>query len=217
MLLLPLLTFGDGIDDETDKFFSSLPHHKSPTEDKNLPITHITPEATIKSDRNKTNEIVKESNKTATAPSIVEQSDTIDSLLVIKSKSRLYLLSKGKIIKEYRVSFGKDPVGHKFKEGDQKTPEGIYTLDYKKRDSTFHRALHISYPNQVDKEKARKAGVSPGGFIMLHGQTAGEIGWFSSWAIRFFDWTDGCIAVTNEEIDEICSLVKVGTPIEIRP
>jgi len=211
---MPLFALGDGVDDETDKFFSSLPHHKSPTENINLPLTPLN---IVKDDSNTTQEIAGESNETETAPSIVEEKNTIDSLLVIKSESRLYLLSKGKIIKEYRVSFGKEPVGHKFKEGDQKTPEGIYTLDYKKKDSTFHRALHISYPNKADKEKARQAGVSPGGFIMLHGQTAGEIGWFSSWAIRFFDWTDGCIAVTNEEIEEICSLVKVGTPIEIRP
>jgi murein L,D-transpeptidase YafK len=141
----------------------------------------------------------------------------IDKVLVIKSDSRIYLLSKGEVIKDYRASFGKSPKGAKRKMGDKKTPEGNYTLDYKKFDSTFHRAFHISYPNKHDRALARKAKVKSGGFIMLHGQTAGELDWFSVWAIRFFDWTDGCIAVTNEEIDEIFSLVKVGTPIEIRP
>ncbi|MBL0722016.1 MAG: L,D-transpeptidase family protein [Sulfurovum sp.] len=141
----------------------------------------------------------------------------VDKVLVIKSKSRIYLISKGKRVKDYRISLGKNPEGHKFKEGDQKTPEGNYTLDYKKKNSTFHRAIHISYPNSIDRAKAKKAGVSAGGFIMIHGQTAGELDWFSTWAIRFFNWTDGCIAVTNDEIDEIYSLVKIGTPIEIRP
>ena len=141
----------------------------------------------------------------------------IDKVLVVKSESRIYLLSKGEVIKDYRASFGKSPKGAKLQVGDKKTPEGNYTLDYKKFDSTFHRAFHISYPNKHDRALAKKAKVKSGGFIMLHGQTAGELDWFSVWAIRFFDWTDGCIAVTNEEIDEIFSLVKKGTPIEIRP
>ncbi len=141
----------------------------------------------------------------------------VDKVLVIKSERRVYLLSKGEIVKEYRASFGKNPKGAKLQVGDKKTPEGNYTLDYKKFNSTFHRAIHISYPNNKDIENAKKAGVKNGGLIMLHGQTAGELDWFSVWAIRFFDWTDGCIAVTNEEIDEIYSLVEIGTPIEIRP
>jgi murein L,D-transpeptidase YafK len=145
-------------------------------------------------------------------------SNKITKVLVIKSKNRLYLLSKdNRVIKEYRVSLGKSPKGAKVQVGDKKTPEGNYTLDYKKFDSTFHRAFHISYPNKHDRALAKKAKVNSGGFIMLHGQTAGELDWFSVWAIRFFDWTDGCIAVTNDEIDEIFSLVKKGTPIEIRP
>jgi len=154
---------------------------------------------------------VKKSESNATAPKI------IDKVLVVKSESRVYLLSKGEVIKEYRASFGKNPKGAKLQVGDKKTPEGNYTLDYKKFNSTFHRAIHISYPNRRDIANSKRAGVKTGGLIMLHGQTAGELDWFSVWAIRFFNWTDGCIAVTNDEIDEIYSLVKVGTPIEIRP
>jgi len=141
----------------------------------------------------------------------------VDKVLVIKSEQKIYLLSKGEVVKEYRASFGKNPKGPKLQVGDKKTPEGNYTLDYKKFNSTFHRAIHISYPNKRDRLNAKKAGLKSGGLIMLHGQTSGKLDWFSVWAIRFFNWTDGCIAVTNKEIDEIYSLVKVGTPIEIRP
>ena len=198
ILLITILLSSLLISDETEDFLSSLPNHKTKQSVKiEIEIEKL--------------EIVKlETNKT-------KEKIEIDSVLVIKSDSRAYLISKGKRVKEYRISLGKSPKGHKFKEGDQKTPEGNYTLDYKKKNSTYHRAIHISYPNSKDRAKAKEAGVSAGGLIMLHGQTAGELGWFSTWAIRFFNWTDGCIAVTNKEIDEICSLVKIGTPIEIRP
>jgi murein L,D-transpeptidase YafK len=183
--------------DETEDFLNSLNHKKEPTP--------------------KVEKVEIDKSKKVTPTKRVITPPKIDSVLVIKSESRLYLLSHGKVIKDYRVSFGKQPEGHKLQEGDQRTPEGNYTLDYKKRNSTFHRAIHISYPNKYDRARAKKAGVNAGGLIMLHGQTAGELDWFSVWAIRFFDWTDGCIAVTNEEIDEIYSIVKIGTPIEIRP
>jgi len=127
----------------------------------------------------------------------------------------MYLLSQGERVKEYRVVFGGNPKGHKQQEGDQRTPEGKYVLDYKKADSAFHKAIHISYPNEQDKAKAREKGVNPGGLIMIHGQKSG-LGWLS-WLSQNFNWTDGCIAVTNEEMDEIWDLVKVGIPIEIRP
>ena len=127
----------------------------------------------------------------------------------------MYLLSKGTTIKEYDVVFGANPKGHKRKQGDERTPEGKYRLDYKKADSAFHKAIHVSYPNKSDIEKAEAAGVDPGGDIMVHGQKNG-FGWFS-WITQWFNWTDGCIAVTNSEMDEIWDLVEVGTPIEIRP
>ena len=139
----------------------------------------------------------------------------VDYVLVNKSEQKMYLLSEGERVKEYHVVFGGNPQGHKQQEGDQRTPEGKYILDYKKPDSAFHKAIHISYPNEADKARATEKGVNPGGFIMIHGQKNG-LGWLS-WLSQSFNWTDGCIAVTNEEMDEIWNLVKVGTLIEIQP
>jgi murein L,D-transpeptidase YafK len=137
----------------------------------------------------------------------------VDSVIVKKSEKKMYLYQRGKILKEYRVSFGANPKGHKQQEGDERTPEGIYLLDFKKSDSSFYKAIHISYPNQADIENARKKNVSPGGQIMIHGQKNG-FGSLSFIAQRF-NWTDGCIAVTNKEMDEIWKLVEVNTPISI--
>ena len=139
----------------------------------------------------------------------------IDYVLVNKSEKKLYLLSKGDRVKEYNVVFGANPKGHKQQQGDMRTPEGKYILDYKKSDSSFYKAIHISYPNEEDKNRAKASGVNPGGLIMIHGQKNG-LSWMSGFTQQF-DWTDGCIAVTNAEIDEIWRLVKLGTPIEIRP
>lgn len=139
----------------------------------------------------------------------------IDFVLVDKSEEKMFLLSKGKTIKEYDVVFGAKPEGHKQQEGDERTPEGTYILDYKKPDSSFYKAIHISYPNAQDIKNAKENGVNPGGLIMIHAQKNG-FGWLS-WLTQLFNWTDGCIAVTNSEMDEIWKLVEVGTPIEIKP
>ncbi len=141
--------------------------------------------------------------------------ETADRVLVVKSESKLYLLKNGTVIAEYRAAFGANPQGHKQQQGDERTPEGAYVLDYKKEDSAFYKAIHISYPNVKDKYRARQAGVDPGGFIMIHGQKNG-LGWLS-WITQFFNWTDGCIAVSNSAMDEIWQSVPVGTPIEVRP
>lgn len=132
---------------------------------------------------------------------------------VIKSQNKMYLLDGEKIIKEYPVAFGENAKGHKQQEGDERMPEGRYRLDYKKEDSTFHRAMHVSYPNEQDKANARKLGVSPGGFIMVHGQR-NWLGWLAP-ITQKFNWTNGCLALTNTEMDEFMALVKVGTPIQI--
>jgi murein L,D-transpeptidase YafK len=139
----------------------------------------------------------------------------IDTVLVKKSEKRMYLLENGKSIKEYNVALGGKPKGHKQKEGDERTPEGNYILDYKKNDSSFYKAIHISYPNENDIVKAKGLGVNPGGLIMIHGQKNG-LNWLS-WLSQLFNWTNGCIAVTNTEMDEIWGLINVGTPIEIQP
>jgi len=137
----------------------------------------------------------------------------VDLVKVDKSERKMYLLEQGKIVKEYRISLGGSPEGHKQQEGDQRTPEGAYTLDYKKEDSSFYRSMHISYPNAADKAQAKERGVSPGGFIMVHGQR-NYLGWLSAIA-QNFDWTNGCIAITNDEMDEFMRLVSVGTKIHI--
>ena len=140
--------------------------------------------------------------------------DTADSVLVDKSDEKLYLLRDGHVIAEYSVSFGANPEGHKQQEGDERTPEGSYVLDYKNSDSAFYKAIHISYPNDADKKASAAKGVDPGGAIMIHGQRY-WFGWLSFITQRF-DWTDGCIAVTNSEMDEIWKSVPANTPIEIR-
>jgi murein L,D-transpeptidase YafK len=138
-----------------------------------------------------------------------------DKVLVLKSERILELLDHGRVLKKYKVALGSAPLGKKEKQGDHKTPEGLYILDRRNQHSPFYRSMHISYPNAEDREQARKSGAAPGGDIMLHGLPNGY-GWIGA-RHRLRDWTDGCIAVTNEEIDEIWRAVGDGTPIEIRP
>ena len=137
----------------------------------------------------------------------------IDKVFVDKSKRILQLLSDNKVIKTYHVALGGNPTGHKQKQGDSRTPVGSYNLDYKNEKSKFYRSIHVSYPNAADKAFAKKLGVSPGGDIMIHGQKNG-FGALDP-VTQKLDWTEGCIAVTNDEIDEIMAAVKVGTAIEI--
>jgi murein L,D-transpeptidase YafK len=138
-----------------------------------------------------------------------------DKVLVLKKDRTLALLDHGNVLKKYKVALGGEPVGPKNVQGDHKTPEGIYVLDHRNEHSQFYRSLHISYPNADDQAKARKLGKDPGGDIMIHGLPNG-FGWIGK-AHRARDWTDGCIAVTNEEMDEIWRAVPDGTMIEIRP
>jgi murein L,D-transpeptidase YafK len=138
-----------------------------------------------------------------------------DRIVIVKSERTLTLMSGGKVLKTYKVALGGDPVGPKVKAGDKKTPEGRYVIDSKNAKSRFHLALHVSYPNAADRERARKLGVSPGGDVEIHGLESkyARVGSLH----RRVNWTAGCIAVTNPEIDEIWPLVPVGTPVEIRP
>jgi murein L,D-transpeptidase YafK len=138
-----------------------------------------------------------------------------DHVVVVKSAHTLTLYSRGKVLKSYKVALGRGPIGPKQYQGDHKTPEGAYILDEKNAKSRFHLALHVSYPNAADRERARKAGRDPGGAIMIHGLPQG-FGWLGSQQSQI-DWTDGCIAVSNSEIEEIWRVVPVGTPIEIKP
>jgi murein L,D-transpeptidase YafK len=141
--------------------------------------------------------------------------DGIDRVIVYKQQRKMVLLSQGKQVKAYRVALGGQPVGAKQRQGDHRTPEGSYLLDSRNAHSQFYKAFHISYPNPKDSAAAKKLGVSPGGDIMLHGLPK-DYAWLGK-AHTQVDWTDGCIAVTNEEMDEIWEAVPVGTPIEIKP
>ena len=125
------------------------------------------------------------------------------------------LLANGKVLKTYEVALGRGAGNAKQREGDHETPEGHYVIDSRNAHSRFHRALHISYPNTDDRKRAQAADVAPGGQIMIHGIQNG-LGWIGSLQHEV-DWTDGCIAVTDAEIDEIWNLVPIGIPIEIRP
>lgn len=138
-----------------------------------------------------------------------------DRVLVRKKDHTLSLLSDSNAIKTYKVALGRNIVGPKTQQGDHKTPEGMYTLDSRNAGSHFYRSIHVSYPNAEDRQRARKLGVEPGGDIMIHGLPNG-LGWIGSMH-RLHDWTDGCIAVTDEEMDEIWRMVPDGTPIEIDP
>ncbi len=138
-----------------------------------------------------------------------------DYILIEKSDRLLTLFSDNKVIKTYKIALGKNPEGHKIKMGDRKTPEGTYYIDSRKADSKYHLALHISYPNEIDTYFAEKQGLSPGNNIMIHG-TGEEYAWMGKYH-SVNDWTDGCIAVTNQEINEIWHMVPDGTKIKIIP
>lgn len=145
----------------------------------------------------------------------VQATAKVDRIVIEKKKRTLTLMAGAKILKTYKVALGGQPIGGKGRQGDHKTPEGIYSVDAKNPNSQFYKALHISYPNQADRASARKLGVSPGGDVEIHGLGA-KWGWIGAKHL-LADWTDGCIAVTNEEIDEIYPQIQVGTPVEIRP
>ncbi len=136
-----------------------------------------------------------------------------ESVLVDKSERKMWLIAGGRKYREYDISLGDRPQGHKEREGDERTPEGRYVIDYRNPESRFHLSLHISYPRPEDSEYASRMGFSPGGNIFIHGLPNGMESLPQSYAGR--DWTDGCIAVDNSEIEEIWQLVKDGTPIEI--
>jgi murein L,D-transpeptidase YafK len=139
-----------------------------------------------------------------------------DRILIEKSERRLILLKGDQPLRTYPVALGAAPKGAKRFEGDQRTPEGVYAIDFRNERSGFHRALRISYPSEADRVRALEVGGEAGGQIMIHGLKNGQ-GSLGRRHLGSGDWTDGCIAVTNEEIDEIWSLVDLGTPVEIRP
>jgi murein L,D-transpeptidase YafK len=138
-----------------------------------------------------------------------------DSILILKKDHVLKLLAGGKAIRTYKVALGRGGLGPKVREGDARTPEGHYFIDSRNAVSHYHKALHVSFPNAEDRKRAAQLGVPPGGAIMIHGLPNG-MGWLGA-GHRLLDWTLGCVAVTDEEIDEIWDLVPLGTPVDIRP
>ena len=133
----------------------------------------------------------------------------MDRVVVHKGRREMLLLSGESVVRCYRIALGREPAGHKAREGDGRTPEGRYTIDSRNPNSKYHLALHISYPNLADVERAKALGYDPGRDIMIHGVKAGVTHPES-------DWTEGCIAVTDAEMDEIWALVADGTPVEIQ-
>lgn len=150
-------------------------------------------------------------------PNIASQIDPLLQVVTLvkvdKSKRRMYLFKDDEVVQEFRIALGKQPKGHKRFEGDNRTPEGQYKLDYIMEESDFYRSVHINYPQSADKEWAEKHDLSPGGNIKIHGIKNGERR--SPTFIQSFDWTDGCIALTNQDMDAFIELVKMGTPIHI--
>lgn len=135
--------------------------------------------------------------------------------LVLKSERQLQLIERGRVIKQYRVSLGKQPVGRKLREGDLRTPEGFYWIDWRRHSEKYNLSMHISYPNAADLARAKAAGVKPGGMIMLHGTPLDEE--YPEWFFHTLDWTEGCIALKNDDMRELWKYVRDGTLIEIRP
>lgn len=145
--------------------------------------------------------------------SSIPENITIDKIVVLKSSRQLKAYSQGKLIKTFEISLGRNPIGQKEIEGDKKTPEGIYSINDKNPQSGYHRNLGISYPNQEDILRTKQIGRKTGGDIKIHGIRNGFIGKFH----RLFDWTLGCIALTNSEIEQLYNHTPIGTVVEIRP
>ena len=144
-----------------------------------------------------------------------QTSQFADRVVVDKSARTMQLMQNGKVLKSYRVQLGMNPVGHKQEQGDQRTPEGVYTIDLRRPESRFGLALRVNYPNTNDRQIAAARGVDPGGEIYIHGQPHGGIN--PARLESGPDWTDGCVAVSNVEMSEIWAMVRIGTQVEIRP
>ena len=148
-----------------------------------------------------------------TPPQMAPADERADRILVDKSERSLRLYRGDHLLGTYRIRLGANPQGHKREEGDEKTPEGDYRIDYKNEQSKFHLSLHVSYPNDADREQARQRDVSPGGDIMIHGQPNAR----PPDVVLQNDWTAGCIALSNAEIAEVFAATPVGTVVEITP
>jgi murein L,D-transpeptidase YafK len=138
-----------------------------------------------------------------------------DSLVLNKSRRELVVYYRGYPVRVYYVALGRSPVGDKERIGDNRTPEGLFYIEGRNPNSRYHLSLRISYPDAFHRARAARLGVEPGGDIMIHGLPAEQAPFGP--AHRDYDWTNGCIAVTNREIEELWRVIRDGTPIEIKP
>ena len=191
--------------------------HNVINKDKIISAQKTQIEASHRELKGKDNEIssLQENIETLEQKIFLLRTEPADKVLIEKKERRLTLLLKGEVIKSYKIALGGNPVGPKERQGDNKTPEGTYIIDARNSNSEYHLSLHISYPNEKDKMRAKELGVSPGGNIMIHGIKNG-LAWVGASHAKF-DWTKGCIAVTDQEMQEIYRLVPNGTIVEIRP
>ena len=141
--------------------------------------------------------------------------NSIDMIIIKKSQRVLYAVKDDKVIKKYDIAIGKNPIGHKLKEGDKKTPEGYYFIDGKNAKSKFFLSLHTSYPNFHDKRVAEKNNLNPGSHIAIHGLPSISVS--SQYLYNSSDWTDGCIALNNKDMEELWNMSEEGTQILIKP
>jgi len=161
--------------------------------------------------------IVSTASPTITHTPVVGIKSTVvaDSIVVEKAKRTLTLYQAGFPVRTYRVALGTQPVGDKVKRGDGRTPEGLFHIDYKNPQSKYHMALHVSYPDAAHVQRANALGVSPGGDIMVHGLPPAYAS-IGSEHVQY-NWTEGCIAVTDKEIEEISAAIPKGAAIQIKP
>lgn len=139
----------------------------------------------------------------------------VDSIVVVKHFRHMYVFNNKKLLKVYSISLGEQPVGAKHFKGDRKTPEGIYYITKRNANSMAHKSLAISYPNDKDRQYAKSQHRDTGGDVMIHGILNGEEANTADWMKS--DWTWGCIAVTNQDVDELYEHVQIGSPINILP
>lgn len=149
------------------------------------------------------------------AGSALADTATIDKLLIHKQERRLEVISDGQVVRHYRIALGKQPLGHKQERGDNRTPEGIYSIDWRHHSPSYNLSLHLNYPNLKDRADAWERGVDPGSMIMIHGTPVDEE--YPEWFFNGLDWTNGCIALDNRSMQELWDLAPDGTLVEIRP
>ena len=185
-------------------FFSACNVKKqpSPENDKNVTIDVVVPEKGD-FDWQQNDEVI--------------QDGIVDRVIVVKSKRVLVLFNKeGDVLSRHRISLGEHPEGTKLQQGDKKTPEGIYTVIDKRSDPKYYKEMLISYPNEEDKQRAKEMGVNPGSGITIHAQVPWNWGGSGNDHTLAHDWTNGCMAMTNEGMDNVWEMIPVGTVIEIR-